>query len=588
MRRLSFLLVVLIASCTSQVTTDEADTGNEALHSLFEKENEYSIQENPFYAVSQGREEFAGELPKVSVEDIKRRAEFRKGILEELAEIDRDQLTREDQINYDIFKFILEDQIARAELEDYLVPINSEGGFFAGYVYMVNGFRPEDTNDYEKFIQRLGGLKAYTESYIEILREGLAKGRTLPKVIMSGYEGLIKPHIVEDPEESMFFRPFKQLIPGIAEEDGETIRENARTAIAESVVPAYKSLLTFFAEEYIPNAADDVGVLAQPSGTELYEQRVAYFTTLPMTAEDIHELGKSEVERIRSEMETIIQKTGFEGSFAEFLDFLRTDPQFYARTPGELLKEASYLAKKADGKLPALFHTLPSMPYGVEPVPDAIAPNYTGGRYVPGSYENNRQGTYWVNTYKLESRPLYVLPALTLHEAVPGHHLQIMLSQELEDLPEFRSNTYLSCFGEGWGLYSEYLGKEMGMYETPYQDFGRLTYEMWRACRLVVDTGIHAFGWTRDEAVEFMASNTALSLHEVNTEINRYIGWPGQALSYKVGELKIRELREKAEKELGSNFDIREFHDRILRNGSVPLFILEDEINLWIEERKSL
>lgn len=305
-----------------------------------------------------------------------------------------------------------------------------------------------------------------------------------------------------------------------------------------------------------------------------------------MTPDEVFEIGQKEVARIRAEMEKIIADLKFEGSFAEFLNFLRTDPQFYAKTPRELMMEASYFAKKADGKLPEFFGVLPRNSYGVEPVPADIAPKYTGGRYVGGSLENGRAGLYWVNTFKLESRPLYVLPALTLHESVPGHHLQISLAQEMENVPNFRKSNYLSAYGEGWALYTEYLGEEMGIYETPYQLFGKLTYEMWRACRLVVDVGIHAKGWSRDAAVEFMASNTALSLHEVNTEIDRYIGWPAQALSYKIGELKIRELRKTAEAALGEQFDLRKFHDVILSQGAVPLFVLEDMVKRYIALEK--
>jgi len=304
-----------------------------------------------------------------------------------------------------------------------------------------------------------------------------------------------------------------------------------------------------------------------------------------MTPDEVFAKGESEVARIKSEMLNVIAASGFKGNFADFIAFLRKDPQFYAKTPRELLYRATWLAKKMEGKLPQYFNTLPRMPFTVEEVPAAIAPNYTGGRYSEGSYETGKAGAYWVNTYKLESRPLYVLPSLTLHEAVPGHHLQIMLSRELKNVPKFRENLYISAFGEGWGLYSEYLGIESGMYETAYENFGRLTYEMWRACRLVVDVGLHYKGWTRERAVDFMASNTALSMHEVNTEIDRYIGWPSQAVSYKIGELKIRELRKEAEKELGDTFEIKEFHDLILSYGSIKLSTLERIVKVWIMEK---
>jgi uncharacterized protein (DUF885 family) len=306
-----------------------------------------------------------------------------------------------------------------------------------------------------------------------------------------------------------------------------------------------------------------------------------------MTPEDVFETGVREVARIRAEMDDVLRELRYTGSFEKFLDFLRTDPQFYAATPRDLLKEASYYAKKIDGKLPQYFGKLPANPYGVSPVPEMLAPTYTSGRYSPGNADNHRAGFYWVNTYNLAARPLYALPALTLHEAVPGHHLQITLAQEMDELLPLRRQTYLSAFGEGWALYCEWLGKEMGIYETLYEQFGRLTYEMWRACRLVVDPGLHVKGWTRQQAIDFMASNTALSLHECTTEVDRYIGWPGQAVSYKIGELKIRELRAQAEQALGANFNLRDFHDLVLSKGSVPLFTLEKMVNDWVAARKS-
>ena len=325
-----------------------------------------------------------------------------------------------------------------------------------------------------------------------------------------------------------------------------------------------------------------------PNGMEFYNNRIAYYTTLDLTAEEVHQMGLNEVQRIRTEMQKIIAELEFKGSFAEFLAFLRTDEQFYAKSPKELLMFARDVAKRLDEQLPRYFKTLPRKPYGVAPVPDAIAPKYTGGRYIGTAPNSTDPGYYWVNTYNLSSRPLYTIPALTAHEAVPGHHLQGALNAELpEHIPQFRRNLYLSAYGEGWGLYTESLAEEMGIYTTPYERFGQLTYSMWRACRLVVDTGMHAFGWSREEAVKYMAENTALSLHEVNTEIDRYISWPGQALAYKVGELKIRELRQKAEEALGESFDIRAFHEVILANGTLTLPMLESEINDFIASYSS-
>jgi uncharacterized protein (DUF885 family) len=371
--------------------------------------------------------------------------------------------------------------------------------------------------------------------------------------------------------------------PSISAAEAERLRQAARTAISDSVIPGYQAFLDFMRDEYLPGARTTLGAFALPNGRAYYAHKIRQFTTLDLSADEIHQIGLDEVARIRLEMQAIIDATGFDGSFADFLAFLRNDPRFYAETPEDLLKEAAFIAKTMDGKLPALFNTLPRTPYSVAPVPDDIAPKYTGGRYVPPAAGSNQPGYYWVNTYALDSRPLYTLPALTLHEAVPGHHLQWALAIEQEAQPDFRQYDYISAYGEGWGLYSEWLGVESGIYEDPYDDFGRLTYEMWRACRLVVDTGLHDKGWTRDQALEYLAGNTALSLHEVTTETDRYISWPGQALSYKLGELKIKALRRRAEQKLGANFDLREFHDTVLASGSVTLPILELLIDDYIE-----
>ena len=381
---------------------------------------------------------------------------------------------------------------------------------------------------------------------------------------------------------------------GIEEHEDECVEVKVKDSIDEGTVAAAKALesenysagfSTKIETEYAPNARAEIGISTTPNGSEFYQNRVKHYTTTDMTAEQVHQLGLAEVKRIRDEMQQVIAKTGFTGSFAEFVQFLRTDPQFYAKSAEQLLKEASFIAKKADAQLPKFFKLLPRTPYGVAPVPDSIAPKYTTGRYV-GANKDTAPGYYWVNTYGLDKRPLYVLEALTLHEAVPGHHLQISLNKELENVPGYRRSHYISAFGEGWGLYSEYLGKEMGFYQDAYSDFGRLTYEMWRAARLVVDTGMHMFGWSRERAMTFMQDNSALSLHNIKTESDRYISWPGQALSYKIGELTIKRLRKKTEQALGAEFDIREFHFQILKNGSLPLNLLEEQIDAYIETAK--
>jgi uncharacterized protein (DUF885 family) len=458
----------------------------------------------------------------------------------------------------------------------------SDSGFHNNLTYLV---RP--LTNYEQvrnYLLKLNAVPDFVDQHLVNLREGLKKGVSQPKIIFKGYESTYNDHIVESFEDSYYYSPFKNLPKDLSGTRRDSILKAAKEVIETRVTPQFIRIRTFFETEYLPNTRTTLGVSETPNGKAYYQNRINFYTTDTLySADDIHEIGLNEVARIKVQMEKIVKGLNFKGSFKDFLQFLRTDPQFYAKTPKELLMIARDIAKRADAQLPRFFKTLPRKPYGVAPVPDAIAPKYTGGRYVGTSKNSTDPGYYWVNTYDLPSRTLYTLPSLTVHEAVPGHHLQGALNLELGDsIPKFRRNLYLSAYGEGWGLYSEFLAEEMGMYTTPYEHFGKLTYEMWRACRLVVDTGIHAKGWTREEVVAFMASNTALSIHEINTETDRYISWPGQALSYKIGELKIRELRSKAESKLGSTFDIREFHEVILGQGTVTLSILEQRVNDYI------
>jgi uncharacterized protein (DUF885 family) len=408
---------------------------------------------------------------------------------------------------------------------------------------------------------------------------------SIPRATLAGYDSTISAHVVDDPSKSVFWVPFQQFPSSVPASEHDRLRTEGRAAVL-AAISGYASFLEFFRNEYYPGSRTTLAAYELPKGREYYRHKIREFTTLDLTPEEIHKTGLAEVERIGAEMNGVMKQAGFQGDFAAFLQFLRTDPRFYAKTPEELLARASRIAKRIDGKLPSLFKTLPRLPYTVEPVPADIAPKYTSGRYVGAPQGSTQPGIYWVNTYKLESRPLYNLPALTLHEAVPGHHLQIALSRELENLPNFRRFSYISAFGEGWGLYSEWLGVEAGFYADPYDNFGRLTYEMWRACRLVVDTGIHSMGWTRQQAIDYMATRTALPLHEVTTEVDRYISWPGQALAYKLGELKIKELRRRAATALGPRFDVREFHDVVLGSGSVPLSVLESNIDAWIARQR--
>ena len=526
-------------------------------------------------------------LGNFSEEHFRSEKEFAENLLVKLSYIDVKKLDENDNISFELLSFVLEDIVAYYDFERFLNPLLSDSGFHSSLVYNV---RPMyNYNQIKNYLNKLNSIPQYVDQYLPLLRKGLKKGVSQPLIIFDGYESTYNDHITKDFELNYFYSPFKTLPNGLSQTQKDSVLIEAKKAIEKSVVPQFIRIKDFFEEEYYPNTRTTVGVSEIPNGAEFYQNRINYYTTSTLySADEIHQIGLKEVARIKEEMIKIIQDLNFKGSFKEFFKFLRTDDQFYAKTPKELLMYARDISKRADEQLPRFFKTLPRKPYGVAPVPDAIAPKYTGGRYVGTSKNSTDPGYYWVNTYDLKSRTLYTIPALTVHEAVPGHHLQSALNNELGDsIPQFRRNLYLSAYGEGWGLYSEFLADEMGIYTTPYEQFGKFTYEMWRACRLVIDTGIHAKGWSREEAVDYMSNNTALSLHEVNTEIDRYISWPGQALSYKIGELKIRELRNKAKLELKEKFDIREFHERILEYGTVTLSTLERRINNYIEETKN-
>jgi uncharacterized protein (DUF885 family) len=556
------------------------------LHALFDRNWETRLRENPLFATSVGRHEYDDRLPSLTPADLERRNEQRKSDLAELRSIDRSALPPDEMVNDDIFQSQLEDAIEAYELGDDQMPFNADSGFHTGFSRLPQEVPLTTVKDYENYIARLNAWPRYVREQMALMRLGLRRGMTVPRATLDGYDHSIAAHVVPEASKSVFWRPFETFPSSVPEEDRARLREAGRAAVMNGAVAGYRDFLEFFDKEYLPGARTTLAASALPKGPAYYKLRIREFTTLDLTPEAIHKIGLGEVDRIGGEMRDVIRKTGFQGDFGAFLAFLRTDPRFYAKTPEELLSRAAWIAKRMDGKLPSLFKTLPRLPYTVEPVPPDIAPKYTSGRYVGAAQGSTQPGIYWVNTYQLESRPLYNLEALTLHESVPGHHLQIALSRELTGLPNFRRYSYISAFGEGWGLYCEWLGLEAGFYTDPYSNFGRLTYEMWRACRLVVDTGIHAMGWTRQQAIDYMATRTALPLHEVETEVDRYISWPGQALSYKLGELKIKELRARAEKALGTRFDVREFHDVVLGSGAVPLGVLEANVDRWIAEQK--
>ncbi len=582
----ALLMPVALVALAALVACAPAPDARDQLYALFDEDWAARLVESPQFATSVGDHSRNDELADMSLEAIERRVERRRDVLRRLEEIDVSGLSAADRINARMFERQLRSSVQGFEFGGYEMPLNADSGFHMGFARMHRPMPFRTADHYDDYIARMRAIPAYFEQQQGHMRAGIERGFTLPRVTLEGYEDTISAHIVDDPQDSAFWAPFEEVPASVGEMDRERILTDAEAAITDAVVPAYQGFYDFFVGEYLPGARETIGASDLPDGQAYYADQVRWFTTLDVTPQEVHEIGLGEVARIRAEMAEVIRETGFEGSYAEFLDFLRSDPRFYPKTAQELLERAAWIAKTMDGKLPSLFATLPRVPYTVEPVPDHMAPKYTAGRYVSAPYNSTQPGIYWVNTYNLPSRPLYPLAALTLHEAVPGHHLQTALAAEMDAVPEFRRHDYLSAFGEGWALYAEYLGLEAGIYEDPYSNFGRLTYEIWRACRLVVDTGVHALGWTRQQMLDYLAENTALSLHEVTTETDRYISWPGQALAYKIGELKIRELRARAEEALGADFDVRHFHDAVLANGSVPLDILEELINAWIEEQK--
>lgn len=523
-------------------------------------------------------------LPDMSPEALALADDKRQKLLAQLAAIDVKKLSEQNQINHAILLYRLQNDVDEYRYGAQYMPLTAESGFHSDLTFMLAGSGIKTKKELENYLARLASVPKYMQQQTAWMQQGSAKGYTQPKAVLVGYADGIRSFISDTPEQSVFYRPLLKQLPGLSDAEWQQLQQQAKTLISTQIFPAYQQYHDFFVNQYLPGARDDIAAIALPQGAEFYQNRLEHYTTLKMTPAEVHQLGLTEVARIRAEMAKVIADTGFKGSFAEFIQFLRTDKQFYVTTPDQLLKEAAYLSKKIDAQLPKLFKKLPRTPYGVEAVPAEIAPKYTTGRYS-GGRGDGEAGFYWVNTYALDRRPLYELEALTLHEAVPGHHLQVALANEQTELPSYRRSFYTSAFGEGWGLYSEYLGLEVGFYQDPYSNFGRLTYEMWRAARLVVDTGMHTMGWSRQQAIDFMASNSALSLHNVTTEIDRYISWPAQALSYKLGEITIKRLRREAEQALGANFDVREFHDTLLQNGSLPLPILEQQINNYIQRK---
>lgn len=578
-----FCFVIVFSMSQASETLDY----DEKLTELFKKEWQNRLNDNPVLANSYGDMSKPSALIDVSKKAYLVRLKNNQVFLTTLKSIPYKKLTAENKINYDIFEKQIRYNISQIEFKTYEIPFLADSGFHTSMSWLPKQTKFTDLNSYYHYLDRLENIPQFFNQNIINMNAGLKRGYSMPEVVMKGFAEVIHQTGNKKIEESEFWQPFNKLPKQFSDRDTTKLKKRAKKVIGKTLLPAYQSLAEYFEQQYIPNTKKLLGAYDFPNGAKYYQSKIAHYTTTNMTAKQIHTLGIKEVERIRGEMDEIIKQVKFRGDFKTFLKFLRESSQFYAKTPEELLKEASYIAKKMDGQLPKFFTKLPRQPYTVEPVPEAIAPKYTTGRYISAPLDSDRPGTYWVNTYALDKRPLYVLESLTLHEAVPGHHLQGALNQELSNLPNFRRYSYISAFGEGWALYCEKLGLEAGFYKDPYSDFGRLSYEMWRAARLVIDTGIHAMGWSREQAIKLLSENSALSIHNITTEVDRYISWPGQALSYKIGELKILELRKKAELELGVKFDIRHFHDAILANGSIPLDILSKQMNDFIDNVKN-
>ena len=544
------------------------------------------LKRDPIQAGNEGNREALRHLPDASLSASAANTAAIQQLMERYNALNDTALKGENLLNHRLVGYVLGQKLILADFDTGRIPFTNDSGFFNMMSYVSRQTKFKTADDYEAYAARLSELPRFFEQHSDNMRRGMATSYTASEQILPGIVDVVKGLGAGKAEDHAFFKPFTSFPDTISKQEQTRLKALGLAAMNDKVLPAYAKLLTFLNEEYSPAARKPVGIGSNKAGRDYYKALVKYFTTLDITPDEVHALGLSEVKRIRAEMDEIIAETKFEGTFKEFLKFLRTDEQFYAKSADDLLKEAAWIAKRIDGQMPKYFGILPRLPYGVMAVPDEIAPNYTTGRYWGGNPEQGLAGNYVVNTYDLSQRPLYNLPALTLHEGVPGHHHQISLAQEMKNVPEFRRSLYPNAFGEGWGLYSEKLGVEMGIYHTPYEQFGRLTYEMWRACRLVVDTGMHWKGWTREQAESCFLENSALSPHNIRTEVDRYISWPGQALAYKIGELKILELRKRAEDSLGADFDIRSFHDEVLSAGGIPLNILEDRIDGWIQRQK--
>jgi uncharacterized protein (DUF885 family) len=582
-------LAIAVAGAAPAAAADASPTTRSAaaqrLYALFDATWQKELAENPMMASYSGDSRYNDRWTDMSAAGIARRHQHDRDTLAALRAIPREGLSPAEQLDHDLFARKYEQRIATHAFKPWLYDIDHQGGIQTlSEAAEILPFRT--VKDYEDWIKRLQGVGTLVDQNIALLDEAVREGRTQPRAIMERVPPQLALQVVGSPEQSPFYAPFQRFPESIGAADRARLDAAGRAAIAQSVLPAYKRLQSAFLGRYLPATRSTVGISGTPQGAEYYRERIAYHTTLSgLTADEIHAIGLSEVARIRGEMLKIKDQVGFKGTLQEFFVFLRTDPQFYYKTPQELFEAYLAVSKRIDPGLVKLFGKLPRTPYGLRPIPATSAPNTTTAYYQPPAADGSRAGYYYVNLYRPEVRPKYEMEVLSVHEAVPGHHLQIALALEQAALPQFRRNAGYTAYVEGWGLYSESLGEELGLYQDPYSKFGQLTYDMWRAVRLVVDTGMHAKGWSRQQAIDFFKDNAAKTEADIVNEIDRYIAWPGQALAYKIGQLRISALRREAEAKLGSRFDIRAFHDTLLATGAVPLDVMEPRMRAWIAEQ---
>jgi uncharacterized protein (DUF885 family) len=585
---LSALLVSLLLPAPAALSQRRAAAAPaaQALHKLFEEEWEWSMREYPTFASSLGDRRYNDRWTDVSLAAYERRHRHRLDVLERLRRIDRNRLSAADRLNYDLFRKDFEQAVEGHKFRDYLLPIHQRNGIQTEDE-LTELLRFQTVKDYDDWIARMRALPRYMDDTLALMREGRAAGLMWPKVTQQRVPAQLDKQLVSRPEDSPFYKPFLKFHADIPEAERARLAAAAREAVSTAVVPAYRKLKEYFVGEYLPASPEQVGIWQWPNGAEAYAFYTRSYTTTDMTPQQIHEKGLSEVARIRAEMQKVMTQVGFKGTHKEFFKKLRTDDDFYYKKPEELLEAYRAISKRIDPQLVKVFKTIPRMPYGVVPIPEKIAPDTTTAYYNQPAADGSRPGLYYVNLYKPEMRPKYEMMALSLHEAVPGHHLQIARAMELGEIPKFRRYGGYTAFVEGWGLYAESLGEDMGLYDDPYSKFGQLTYEMWRAVRLVVDTGMHQMKWDRQRAIDYFLDNAAKTEQDIVNEIDRYITNPGQALAYKIGELKLKELRARAASSLGPSFDVREFHDVVLGSGAVPLDVLERQVDDWIKSQKA-